>query len=182
MILRSLLIACSLLFVASCESTSQETAPDVLATPAPLELGGLPNVHVMDGLYFGGQPSPEDFDVLRAAGIRTVVNLRGGDEVTEFNEEVVASDAGLDYVHLPFRGAGQLTDEVFDRTRELLNSDRGPLLLHCGSANRVGAVWLPHRVLDQGVPFELALEEAKRVGLRTDAYVDRAKEYIESRR
>jgi hypothetical protein len=36
-----------------------------------------------------------------------------------------------------------------------------PLLLHCASANRVGAVWLAHRVLDGGLSYDAALREAE---------------------
>ena len=54
-------------------------------------------------------------------------------------------------------------------------------MLHCGSANRVGAVWMVYRVLDEGVTWEQAHREALEVGLRTDGYVERAKEYVEAR-
>lgn len=174
-ILLSLLAGCA-------SKPEQQIAPTFDAPPTQVMLGEIPNVHVMDGLYLAGQPSEEDFAQIRAAGIRTIVNLRGVGEVTEFDEETVATDAGLDYVHLPFQGAGALTAEIFDRTRELLNSDRGPIFLHCGSANRVGAVWLPWRVLDQGVSVEQALSEAQEIGLRTPAYTQKALDYIESSR
>jgi ubiquinone/menaquinone biosynthesis C-methylase UbiE len=51
-------------------------------------------------------------------------------------------------------------------------------MLHCGSANRVGAVWLTYRVLDQGVPIETAIEEAKTIGLRSPEYEAKARDYI----
>ena len=85
----------------------------------------------------------------------------------------------MNYVHLPFRSPDSLTDEVFDRVRKILGDpERKPVFVHCGSANRVGAVWLVHRVLDDKVPLDRALKEAKKVGLRAPAYVDKAKDYI----
>jgi hypothetical protein len=51
-------------------------------------------------------------------------------------------------------------------------------MLHCGSANRVGAIWLAHRVLNDGVELQTAREEAKEVGLRTVGYEQRALQFI----
>ena len=143
------------------------------------ELGGTPNVHALDTVWLAGQPSQSDFGQAKAAGIKTVINLRQAGEFTAFDEEQVVTSLGLQYIALPWRGPNELTDEVFDRTRELLRSVEQPVLLHCGSANRVGAVWLPWRVLDGGLTFEEALEEAHTVGLRTEAYEAKARDYVE---
>ena len=71
---------------------------------------------------------------------------------------------------------------MLDRTREVLSDhERKPILVHCASANRVGAVWLAHRVLDDGLAYEAALAEAKTVGLKAPALEQRAKEYIDAR-
>ena len=73
----------------------------------------------------------------------------------------------------------QVDDARFDDVREALGaSDNQKVLLHCASANRVGGVWLPYRVIDQGVDFEQALQEAKQVGLRSAWIRDKAIAYI----
>ena len=41
------------------------------------------------------------------------------------------------------------------------------MFIHCGSANRVGAVWLVKRVLQDGWTVPKATEEAKMIGLRS---------------
>lgn len=46
--------------------------------------------------------------------------------------------------------------------------DNAPLLIHCGSANRVGAMWALYRAL-KGIPEEIALEEARTIGLQSDS-------------
>lgn len=77
----------------------------------------------------------------------------------------------------------KLTDKVFDETRKLLNDKaKRPLILHCASANRVGAVWLAHRVLDGGLKYEEALSELKTVGLKLPAFEQKAKDYIERKK
>ena len=86
------------------------------------------------------------------------------------------------YEVLGFGGSTPLTDEIFDGVRSLLADHReageGEALLHCASSNRVGAVWASARVLDQGVPLETALAEARRAGLRSPALEEIAVNYI----
>ena len=141
-------------------------------------LGKTRNVHRAGTLYLAGQPTPDDLGLLKKAGIRTVITLRTEGEI-RWDEEKDLKEAGMAFCKIPFRKPETLTDAVFDRVRKMLKQHEGkPVLLHCGSANRVGAVWLPYRVLDQGVPLSQAVREAKAVGLRTPAYLERALDYI----
>ena len=39
-------------------------------------------------------------------------------------------------------------------------------------------MWMVWRVLDGGITIEEALEEAKELGLRTEAYAEKAADYI----
>ena len=65
--------------------------------------------------------------------------------------------------------------------RELLrDTNNQPMMMHCGSANRVGAIWLIYRVLDEGWTYEDALKDAESVGLRSAELTERAKKYIEA--
>ena len=50
--------------------------------------------------------------------------------------------------------------------------------MHCGSASRVGSVWLAKRVLQDGWTVEKATEEAKAIGLRSEALEKYALDYI----
>jgi rhodanese-related sulfurtransferase len=99
-----------------------------------------------------------------------------------YDESGLTEELGLAYTVLGFGGPDPLTDEIFHNTRALLRDHRqtgeGDLLLHCGSSIRVGAVWLTSRVLDEGVAWEQALEEAQRVGLRSPALEEAARLYV----
>lgn len=142
------------------------------------ELGQITPLHRSGQIYLAGQPAEADFDLIRKAGVKTVINLRTEREL-KWDEALYLKMLQLDYVHIPFRKPDSLTPAVFDQCRKLLNDkSRQPLMLHCASANRVGAIWLTHRVLDDGLCFEAALEEAKQVGLKTPGYIDQAKAYI----
>jgi hypothetical protein len=54
-------------------------------------------------------------------------------------------------------------------------------LIHCASANRVGAFWMIYRVLEQGWSEDKALAEAERIGLRSPALKQFAHDYITTR-
>jgi uncharacterized protein (TIGR01244 family) len=173
-----------------CKSeTSDSPAPDAAAGAAhpglpaadelcEAELGATAPVHSVGNVYLAGQPSQDDLAELAARGIRTVVTLRKPEEL-DWDEEAAVEAAGMDFVAVPFDGHEELTDDVFEQVRQVLaeNADE-PLVLHCGRANRVGAVWMVHRVLDDGLGIEAALEEAQAIGLRTPEYIEKAKDYI----
>lgn len=127
------------------------------ATPAG-EL--LPNgVAVEEGLLAGGQPTPEQLVALAGAGYVTVIDLRTEAEGGTGRADVEAS--GMTYVTLPIAGAAGLTEENARRLALLLEEVERPLVLHCGSGNRVGAL-LALKVFyaDGATP-----EEALRYGL-----------------
>lgn len=140
--------------------------------------GSIPHLKSVDGVFLSGQPFADDLRLAQQGGIKTVVSLRFPEEL-DWQEAKVAERLGLAFHNVPFKKPETLTDEVFDQTRVLLNDpSQRPLLLHCSSANRVGAVWLAHRVLDVGLSMSKAEDEAARVGLKSADYLQKAKDYI----
>jgi ubiquinone/menaquinone biosynthesis C-methylase UbiE/protein tyrosine phosphatase (PTP) superfamily phosphohydrolase (DUF442 family) len=143
-----------------------------------VELGSTNNVHQDGRLYFAGQFSADDIDVLKQREISRVISLRTADEI-DWDEKMALENAGIEFIEIPFSDAESLTDNVFDRVREELRDQSKTTLFHCGSANRVGGTWLPYRVLDQGVELETALAEAKEIGLKTPLVRKKALAYIQ---
>lgn len=145
------------------------------------KLGETRNVHQCGELFLAGQPTKDDIAVMKKRGVKQIITLRTDGEV-DWDEAGLIKDMGMQFVPVPFRAPDSLTPEVFDKIRKLLKqSEKTPTVLHCGSANRVGAVWMAYRVLDQGVPLKQAQKEAKEIGLRTAAYEEKALEYIRKR-
>lgn len=144
--------------------TKTETSTEV---PETSELGEISTLHKFGDVYLASQPQETDFKTAKDAGVKTVINMRHPEEMTDFDEKETVTALGMEYVNLPWAGPEELTDEVFGRARELLNISEKPILLHCSSANRVGAVWIPWRVLDGGIDIEDAVEEAKTIGIKT---------------
>lgn len=142
------------------------------------KLGSTYNVHRLGKIYLAGQPSADDFAIAKKDGIKTVINLRTPGEM-RFDEKGVLKGLGLEYHYLPFAAPDTLKDEIFEKSLKVLgDKKKQPVLLHCASANRVGAIWLVHRVLTDKVPFDKALKEAKEVGLRFPPYEAKAKAFI----
>jgi uncharacterized protein (TIGR01244 family) len=175
-------VALSIGIIAPCVLGGCASGKESRARLEPAKLGATERVHAFDGIFLASQPEPDDLKAARDAGVKTVVNLRKGDEL-KWDEKAVIEGLGLEYHSVPFGTAAELTDDVFTETRKLLaDTSKRPLLLHCASANRVGVVWLVHRVVDDGVPYEKALEEAKAAGLKAAPLEEKAREYIEKQK
>jgi len=164
------------------ESSGQAEGTDASSVDSailkPAEWGEISNLHAFGPFFLAGQPQPEDFKQAQKKGVKTVINMRHADENKDFDEETIVTELGMKYVHLPWNGPEELTDEILDRSRDLLNTAEQPILLHCSSANRVGAVWIPWRLLDDGASLEQAVKEAKMIGIKTPEYEPKAVDYI----
>ncbi|MCU0977729.1 MAG: protein tyrosine phosphatase family protein [Pirellulaceae bacterium] len=135
-------------------------------------------IHEFGGVFLAGQPTPEGFAEAQKAGVRTVVNLRAANELN-WDEKATVVELGMQYVHVPVASADALTDDVFQQMRQLLKDKaKRPMLVHCFSAGRVGATWLAHRVLDDGLTVEAAVAEAKTIGLKKEEYIAKATDYV----
>jgi uncharacterized protein (TIGR01244 family) len=146
------------------------------------ELGDADRVHALEGVWLASQPSAADFALARHLGVRTVVDLRTADEARGFDEPAAVRGLGLAYVTIPMKGPDDLTDEALDRGRDVLRTAERPILVHCSSANRAGALWLVARTLDGGLSWEDALAEAHAAGLTAPALEERARAYVDRRR
>jgi protein tyrosine phosphatase (PTP) superfamily phosphohydrolase (DUF442 family) len=94
------------------------------------ELGSINRIHSLGGVFLAGQPKPEELKLAKEKGVKTVISLRGRNEI-DWDEEAAVKNAGMEFVHLPFRSAETLTDDIFDRARNLLSDkSKQPILLH----------------------------------------------------
>ncbi|MEM1204547.1 MAG: sulfur transferase domain-containing protein [Acidobacteriota bacterium] len=167
----ALLLAIGLGPAASAEtadsSRDQATAPAV----------DIPNARIpLEGVLTGGQPSPEALEQAATAGYRTILNLRGAGEGDEGRDEAGEVEAlGMRYVTLPIASAGDLDRERILSLKALLDdADARPMMIHCASGNRVGAL-LALVAAETGTPPDAAL------GLGLDAGLTRLEPVIRER-
>lgn len=92
------------------------------------------------GLYTAGQPEPAAWQVAASAGITTVINLRPAAEMDGRDEAAEVAAAGIAYYELPVAGAADVNLGNATALRRLIDQAPGPVLVHCASGNRVGAL------------------------------------------
>jgi len=147
------------------------------------ELAGVRNFSRVDATVgCAGAVDPAAMGALRKEGFVSVINLR---EATERGAEVDASraaaqKAGLKYIHLPFNAA-KPDSAVVDRfLAAVVDKSNQPVFIHCGSANRVGAMWMIKRALQDGWAIDKAQAEGQAVGLTSPQLVAFATDYIKT--
>lgn len=144
-----------------------EDAAAVEPVAAQAKLVDLPNAKMpWDQILVGGQPTREQLAEVAAAGYGTVINLRAPGELTEWDEEAVVGSLGMRYVSLPVAGQRDLTEETARRLAEHLEEvGSQPVLIHCASGNRVGAVFALKAFFLDGESKEASMAIGKRSGL-----------------
>ena len=144
-----------LMFIACCCSVAfaADKAFDMINAGQPTEQ-----------LYTGGQPSLSDLDKLKAAGVTTVVSLRGADEQLPFDEKKEVEARGMRFVSIPVAGKSDVTFDNAKQLQAVLNDGGGKALVHCASSNRVGALFALTAVAE-GKSVDEAIEAGKRHGL-----------------
>jgi uncharacterized protein (TIGR01244 family) len=147
----------------------------VAASAQTPDTAGLPNASVVKpGLVAAGRPAPEAVAELKSRGFRTVIDLRTPSEPGFAEEKAAVEAQGLRYVNVPVAG-GSFSGKDVDAVKAALEqATDGPVLLHCASSNRVGAVWAVLQAR-QGMPVEDAMKEGARVGLTSPALAEAAR-------
>jgi uncharacterized protein (TIGR01244 family) len=132
-----------------------------LAQPAE-----LPNrSDAIEGVTTSGQPSEAALTAIAAAGYKAVIDLRGPDENRGLaDEKKTVETLGMSYVSLPVEGGAGITYENARALDKLIAEADGPVLVHCSTSNRVGAL-LALRARASGADAETALELGLASGL-----------------
>lgn len=156
---RFLAIAVLATLLVACAGHATRVLPAMAATPA-----GTAVKQPAPQLYTAGQPAEADWRAFADAGVGTVINLRATGELKGRDERAEVAAAGMRYLELPIDGAAAVTTENARRLGELLDSARGPVLLHCASGNRVGGL-LALLKAAEGMPAEQALAFGRSAGM-----------------
>lgn len=145
------------------------------------EMPGVRNYSRVDATVgCGGAVDPTAMSGLKKEGYVSVINLRLASEPGADVDagRAAAQAAGLKYIHLPFNGSSPDPKVVSDFLASVADKSNQPVFIHCGSANRVGAVWMIKRALQDGWPIDRAQKEAEAIGLQSPQLVAFATSYI----
>jgi len=140
---------------------------------------GLPNGRRAGAVTFAGQPTQAALERFAAEGGTMVIDLRthqGGDNAS-FDEPAAVERLGMDYLHIPMSG-DSLTREDVGRFAQSMEAVAGPVLLHCGSANRAGGFWGAYLALHKGWDTEAAIEAGRAAGMQSESVEASARRVI----
>jgi uncharacterized protein (TIGR01244 family) len=114
----------------------------------------------------GAQPKPEAYTKLAQSGFRSVLSLRTANEGVDLKmDRELTEAAGMRYIHIPVVTAAPDPKRVDEFIRAVKQEKNHPMLIYCGSANRVAAFWMICRIVEEGWTEENAMEEAVKIGL-----------------
>jgi uncharacterized protein (TIGR01244 family) len=128
----------------------------------------------LPGVMTSGQPDEASLRELAEAGYTAVIDLRRADEDRGFDEKAAVEALGMRYISLPIAGASAVTYDNASILDKALGDMDGPVLLHCATSNRVGAL-LSLRERMHGA----SRDDALRLG--TDAGLASLRETVEAR-
>ena len=125
----------------------------------------IPYARIVDDMLVGGRPTQQNVDSLKAAGYQCVIDLSGDSEPGVAAQRQRHTEIGLTYVSIPVRGAIGVTKHNARRLADALESAPRPVVVHCQTGNRVGALLALKAYHIDGVNAEQAIAFGIRCGL-----------------
>ncbi len=159
----------ALFAVAGCELFQP---PPALPLPEWPELevshfGEMQNVSMSERLWFGGGVTEADIELAFRRGVKRVFDLSFKADELDFDLKLACDSYGIELVDAGLDDAESLSGEDAELALEIFrDADSRPLLVLCEAGSNSAAFFALWRVLDHEMPLELALDEARRAGMR----------------
>jgi uncharacterized protein (TIGR01244 family) len=130
-----------------------------------------------------GQPRPEHFAYLKHKGVKTVLNLRTPGEHRADEEQAEVERLGMTYINIPVVYRAPTDSQVDEFLKITDDPANRPMLIHCTAAIRAGAFWMIRRIVRDGMSYDDALAEARKVGLVNAPHLEEfVKGYVSRRK
>ncbi len=117
---------------------------------------------IADAAWRSAQPAPHHLRSARAAGVRTILNLRGRRDTcgSYILEREACEKLGLTLVDFPIRSRGALEKETLRAAATIFDGLEYPILIHCKSgADRAGFMAALFLFLHEKRPLNEALSQ-----------------------
>jgi protein tyrosine phosphatase (PTP) superfamily phosphohydrolase (DUF442 family) len=157
-----------LLLPLSCQLVGDDGAADAAGSSLrSSDLGRMHSVSVAGAAWIGSYPTPQDLDLARRRGIQAAIDFSAPDESADYDVAGACRKLGIEYVALDIESKASIGDERVDRViDELRRRGREPMLLFCADSSRAAMLFAIHRAVDDGLPIDEALVEARRAGMK----------------
>ncbi|MDF1643745.1 MAG: sulfur transferase domain-containing protein [Pseudomonadales bacterium] len=118
------------------------------------------------GILTGGQPSKQQLLEAKQKGYKTIISLRTRKETGLWDEEKTVQDLGMKYVSIPVSGGSDVNKQNSQALIQALSDAKDyPVMVHCASGNRVGALFAIDAKFNRGMTSEQALQIGRDAGL-----------------
>jgi uncharacterized protein (TIGR01244 family) len=165
-------IALSCIFLSACSQGNGTANAGDQSQPA---ISFKNSRQVFPNLYVGGQPSKEELQSIKEAGVQVLINVRTLEEPGQENMANISAEMGFEYVSIPVAGKAGVTIANAEKLRDALGSagDRTTALF-CGSGNRAAALLAMKAFHLENQTAEQAMALGDRAGLT------KLKDYVHS--
>lgn len=150
-------------------NSSQEIAPlPTTNTSATAQVLAqvIPNFGIVTPfLLRGAQPSEQGFTALKAAGVKTVINLRDGKKDI-VNEKDIVEELGMKSISIPLSVFKTVNDEHIDKFLKVVNDPKNqPVYVHCRQGqDRCGTMVGIYRLTQQNWDSDQTYKEMLKYG------------------
>ena len=144
------------------------------ATTNDLDIAALENAEINNfrspagAVLSSGQPTVSQLGIASRAGVKHIINLRTPGEEVDFVEGEVVESLGMNYYSIPVAGGAGVNAENAASLQSLLDRfDGEPVLIHCATGNRVGAL-MAMSAAAGGASIDSAIAEGARWGMTSE--------------
>ncbi len=159
-----------------------------LAIPASIQAAAdakLARIHidnfgqVNDRYFRGAQPEGQDYADLKALGVKTVIDLTGGDDAST-SEPGIVKNLGMNFVRIPMSTHETPSAETIGRFLSLVDDPANqPVYVHCqGGRHRTGVMTAAYRMTDEGWTSDRAFSEMKQYKFGADFLHSEFKDFV----
>ena len=133
------------------------------------------NLYRVDqALFRSAQPNVAGFRDLEALGVKTVLDVAGGD-----GDDQSSRGTKLKLFHVPMSAFGLRDDRVLEALRILTDPQNQPVVIHCQhGADRTGAIVALYRIVVQGWSKEDAVREMNEGGFHHSSLFRNLDRYV----
>ncbi len=139
-------------------------------TPLPFDRRFLARIRnfraLSERLLTAGQPTAEEFASLAACGVETVINLALPDSDHALaDERSVVERLGLRYVAIPVIWQQPEPEQFVEFSKAMVRerTEERTVFVHCAANKRVACFVMLDRILNQGVPREVAERDLRAI-------------------
>lgn len=122
-----------------------------------------------NNIYVAGQINALDFEALKSAGVKTIINNRpDGEEpgqLSSVDAAKLAEQNGIAYHYLPMVNGQPLPATLVEEFKAIIESSDEGILAHCRSGMRSSFIWALGQIPDGIISVDEAIEKAQTAGI-----------------